>query len=162
MRKSSAYARKRAHQSHWQQHGQQHIKLPVNIRFAQHHETDLQLNPHTTLDMFREGVAEEKDWHLLALRLNWGRLLAERHMQEAAPILAAAQEALRDVRERHGRTGRWGISQPEFVAMGEGLNHTDTMQLQCTRRELRDALEAVYQANDEIKHKRQWHEMEAA
>lgn len=162
MRKTSAYARKRARQPDWQQRGQQHTTLPVTIRFAPRHETDLQLSPHATLDMFREGVAEENDWHLLALRLNWGRLLAERHMKEFADILAAAQEALRAVRERHGRTGRWGVSQPEFVAMGEGLNHTDTMQLKCTRRELRDALEAVYQANDAIKQKRQWHELEGA
>ena len=32
--------------------------------------------------------------------------------------------------------------------MGRGLNCTDEMQLQCTRRELRDALEAVYGANE--------------
>ena len=52
------------------------------------------------------------------------------------------------MKERNARTGKWGCSQPEFAAMGQGLNCTDEMQLQCTRRELRDALEAVYGANE--------------
>lgn len=137
-------------------------RLPVTIRFAQRHETDLQLNPHTTLDKFRDGAAEEGDWHLLALRTNWGRVLAERHFVDAAPEMMAGQDALLAVKEHYIRTERWGIAQPEFVAMGQALNLTDAIQLQCTRRELRDALEVVYRANDRILRKRRWADLEAS
>lgn len=124
------------------------LALPINIRFSAKDELKLQLSPHNLLDLFRTGDADETDWHTLALRLNWGRFLAERHFPDGSQPLAAAQEALRAVKARHSRTGKWGCSQPEFAAMGLGLNCTDNMQLQCTRRELRDALEAVYGANE--------------
>lgn len=132
-----------------------HIQLPVNIRFAKSHEIDLQLSPHTMLEKFRDGVAEESDWHLLALRLNWGRVLADEHFSDGVQVMSDAQAAIRAVRERNERTGQWGVSQPEFAAMGDGLNCCDAMQLNCTRRELRDALGAVYRVNEYIKHKRQ-------
>ena len=137
-----------------------HVKLPVNIRFAQHHETDLQLTPHTTLDQFRGGTAQERDWHLLALRLNWGRMLAGEHFQDAIDDMATAQSALRCVRERNERTGSWGVSQQEFEAIGAALNLVDFMQLKCTRRELRDALDAVYRANEYLTAKREFKELE--
>lgn len=127
--------------------GAGHIKLPINIRFNSQDETQLQLVPQALLECFRNGTADESDWHALALRLNWGRLLAEEHFPDAAPDLASAQDALRAVKARHERSGKWGIAQPEFAAMGHGLTVTDSMQRQCTRRELRDALQAVYGIN---------------
>lgn len=128
--------------------GAGHIKLPINIRFNSQDETQLQLVPQTLLECFRTGTADESDWHALALRLNWGRLLAEDHFPDAAPDLAQAQDALRAVKDRHERMGKWGISQPEFAAIGNGLTVTDAMQRQCTRRELREALQAVYGINE--------------
>lgn len=124
------------------------VALPINIRFSSGDELKLQLSPHNMLELFRSGEAEESDWHALALRLNWGRFLAERHFPDGVEPLTEAQDALRAVKERNARTGKWGCSQPEFAAMGLGLNCCDQMQLQCTRRELRDALEAVYGANE--------------
>lgn len=128
--------------------GAGHIKLPINIRFNSQDETQLQLVPQTLLECFRAGTADESDWHTLALRLNWGRLLAEKHFPDAAQDLASAQDALRAVKARHERSGKWGIAQPEFAAMGHGLTVTDAMQRQCTRRELREALQAVYGINE--------------
>lgn len=141
---------------------QPHIKIPVTMRFSQRHETDLQLIPHMTLEKFREGVADESDWHFLALRLNWGRFLADEHFHEATQHMAEAQQALAAVRERHSKTGKWGASQPEFAAIGLGLNACDEMQLNCTRRELRDALDAAYRANEYITKKRPMAELERA
>ena len=128
--------------------GAGHIKMPINIRFTEHDETKLQLVPQTLLECFRTGSANEGDWHTIALRLNWGRLLAEDHFPDAAQDLEMAQKALCSVKDRHQRTGKWGTSQQEFAAMGQGLTVTDAIQKQCTRRELRDALEAVYGIND--------------
>ena len=108
MKKTSAYARKRralglpAHPS------PHTIKLPVTLRFSQQHEIDLQLTPHTTLDKFREGVAEDSDYHLLALRLNWARLLAEEHFPDCVEPCVEAQLALHGVRHAFGVPGESG------------------------------------------------------
>lgn len=143
MKKTSAYARKR-----------RSLGLPVTIRFSQQHEIDLQLTPHTTLDKFRDGSAMDGDYHLLALRLNWARLLAEEHFPDCVEPCIEAQLALHGVAMRHQTKGQWGIAQPEFAAICFALNTVDDMQLNCTRRELRDALEAVYLANDNLSRQR--------
>lgn len=146
LRRMAAKAEKRA--AHRPARPAKELALPINIRFSSKDELTLQLSPHNLLERFRSGEAEESDWHALALRLNWGRFLAERHFPDGTEPLTEAQEALRAIKERNARIGTWGCSQPEFAAIGLGLNCTDQMQLQCTRRELRDALEAVYGANE--------------
>lgn len=146
LRRLEAKAQRRSHRATHKKAGE--LALPINIRFSSSDELKLQLSSHNLLDLFRAGEADEPDWHALALRLNWGRFLAEQHFPDGIQPLADAQDALRAVKERNARTGKWGCSQPEFAAMGQGLNCTDEMQLQCTRRELRDALEAVYGANE--------------
>ncbi len=138
------------------------ITLPVNIRFSGSHEIDLQLNPHTTLEKFQDGVAEESDWHLLALRVKWGKVLSEAHWQQATDSMITAQESLLSVQARHDKMGKWSLSQPEYVAIGEALNMSDTLQLHCTRRQLRDALEAVYLSNAAISRHKPWRALEAA
>lgn len=129
--------------------GAGHIKLPINIRFEQKHETDFQLLPHLCLSKFRDGTADSADVNTLAVRLNLGRVLAEAHFgADVAEPLRQAQKALHAVKERHARTGAWGTTAQEHAAMGAVLNSTDAMQLQCSRRDLRDAIEAVYGANE--------------
>lgn len=133
------------------QKGAGHVVLPINIRFSQKDEAQLQSKPHQMLRGFREGKADEGDWHALTLRLNWGRVLSAAHFPDSEPQAVAGQDAIRAVWERHQRTGKWGVSQPEFEAIDWALAHVDGMQQMCTRRELRDALEAVYSANEYLR-----------
>ena len=160
-KKTTAYARKRRALGLSAQPDPSIIALPVNIRFASSHEIDLQLNPHTTLDKFQEGVADESDWHLLALRVNWGKVLSEQHWPQAVGEMIAAQESLLAVRARNEDSGTWDISALEYVAIGAALNMADTLQLHCTRRQLSDALQAVYRADDVVAHRRSWRALEA-
>lgn len=162
MKKTTAYARKRRAMGLPVQPDAHTITLPVNIRFARKHEIDLQLDPHTVLDKFRECVADDPDWHLLNLRVNWGKVLSEAHWPQYTDDMIAAQEALTDVQARHGKTGKWGFSQLEYVAIGDALNSADALQLHCTRRELRDGLEAVYRENAAVGHHKTWRAMESA
>jgi hypothetical protein len=118
--------------------------LPVTFRFCQENETDLQLIPHTCLSKFKEGAADSQDWHTLASRLNLGNTLAYTHYEgEVKGAMDRAIFALRDVKERNARTGAWGCTGDEFNAMGDGLNLTDQMQKECTRRQLQDAMAHV-------------------
>jgi len=59
-----------------------------------------------------------------------------------------ALSAIRSVKERHQRTGKWGASGAEFFEMGRGLNHTDEMQKAATRREQLEALRIVNKINE--------------
>lgn len=133
------------------QRGAGHIKLPITIRFNEKDEQDLQRKPHQMLKGFRTGEADEGDWHTITLRLNWGKVLSVAHFPDSVPQAEAGLEAIRSVKARHERTGKWGISQPEYEAIDWALAHMDGMQQMCTRRELRDALEAVYTANEYLR-----------
>lgn len=125
-----------------------HIQLPVNIRFNSADETQLQLVPLAFATSLIEGTADESTWHTLMLRINWGRFLARDHFPDVEQAMVQAQDAMRSVRDRNGQVGKWGVAKPEYDAIYEALRICNEMQLQCTRRELRDALEAVYAANE--------------
>lgn len=116
------------------------------FRFDAASERNLQLIPHQALDSIRQGEGQESDWHVLAARVNLGATLAYRRFDtpEARDLLDSAQDALRSGWERGERTGRWGFSGPEMTTVGQALNLTDEMQLQCTRIEISAALREVY------------------
>jgi hypothetical protein len=133
------------------QRGKGHIKLPITIRFDAKDEANLQRKPHAMLNGFRAGVAQERDWHAITLRLNWGFVLSTRLFPDSVAEARAGLDAIRAVKERHERTSKWGVSQPEYEAIDWALAHMDGMQQMCTRRELRDALRAVYEANEYLR-----------
>lgn len=125
-----------------------HAQLPVNIRFGREDETQLQLSPLVMATTLIEGTADETTWHTLTLRVNWGRFLAKDHFPNAEQPMIDAQDAMGAIMDRHNRTGKWGASKPEYDKIYNALCICNEMQLKCTRRELRDALERVYNANE--------------
>jgi uncharacterized protein YacL (UPF0231 family) len=121
-------------------------RLPINIRFGAEAELRLQLVPHELLDNFRHGIATEPDWHAITARLNLGHTLAHWYFneEEAQATMARALASIKSVWERHGSSGRWGTTGEEYHAIADGLNLTDEMQLNCTRRQLDEAMVYVY------------------
>jgi hypothetical protein len=118
--------------------------LPITYRFSKSNELTLQLLPHAALSKFKEGRAGSEDWHALAARLNLGNTLAYTHYEgEVKEMMDRAALALRSVFQRHAEIGKWGCTGDEFNAMGDGLNLTDQMQKECTRRQLHDAMAHV-------------------
>jgi hypothetical protein len=124
----------------------QPFRLPATIRYSQADEQHLQLVPHVSLEQRRTGDADEGAWHTLAVRVNWGVVLAARHdhLAECRPVMAASIGALRSIWERHGRTGAWGFSGEEYRALGDALVLVDEMQLALPRRDLLDALRVTF------------------
>lgn len=137
-RKTTQYARKRARRGPTS-------TLPINIRFSASVETKLQLIPHDALANFKTGHQSESDWHTLAARCNLGSTLARDHFSAATEPLNAAIDALASAWARFQRLGQMGMTGDEYNAISTALVITDDMQLQCTRRELDAAMQAVYQ-----------------
>jgi hypothetical protein len=109
--------------------------------------------PHEELDKFRRGTADQYTVNTLTFRLNWGYVMAGEHFDtpEARKALEDGLAAIRGIKDRLERTGKYGASQPEFQAIGVALGLTDEMQKMATRKEQRDALRAVYLINQHKK-----------
>lgn len=128
--------------------GAGHIQLPVNIRFAAEHDTRLMLVPLQCADRLLAGTADESDWHTTIMRLNWARLLNKANFNEGESLIEQAQDAMRAIKARGEKYGTWSASTPEHAVIHEALVLCNQMQSMCTRRELRDALQAVYDQNE--------------
>ena len=116
-------------------------QLPVTIRHSHAGDTMLKMIPHSDLEKLRDGTADDYAVNTLVFRLNWGYVMAGEYFDtpEARACTEAGLAAIRSIKERHERLGKWGCTGPEFAAMGEALNLTDQMQAQTTRRQQRDA-----------------------
>ncbi|MEN9885550.1 MAG: hypothetical protein RL758_128 [Pseudomonadota bacterium] len=123
--------------------------LPITIRQSSEADTALQLVPHTELEKLRDGTADEYTANTMAFRLNWGYVMAGEVFDnpEVRADMELALAAIRSVKARHERTGKWGTTGPEFIQMGEGLKHTDAMQMAATRREQHEALAVMHAVN---------------
>lgn len=115
--------------------------LPINFRFDSEAETKLQLVPHSQLERFLAGCGDIVAFEDVACRCNFGALMAQKHYTAAE--IAPAKEALialLAMQHRYKTTGKWGVSGDEFTAIKAGLNMTDEIQKNSTRREMRDVL----------------------
>lgn len=128
--------------------GAGHIQLPINIRFSAQDETRLMQTPIESAERLLAGTADESDWHTTIMRLNWARLLNKANFDEGESLIEAAQDAMRAIKARGEKYGTWSASTPEHKVINEALVLCNQMQKMCTRRELRDALQAVYDQNE--------------
>ena len=126
--------------------------LPMAFRHSSQDDLALQLVPHSELEKLRDGSADEYTANTLAFRLNWGYVMAGEIFDapEVRADMEQALSAIRSVKDRRERTGKWGASGAEFFEMGRGLNHTDEMQKAATRREQLEALRIVNKINEMI------------
>ena len=124
--------------------------LPITIRHSSSAETGLQLVPHTELDKLRDGTADQYTVNTLAFRLNFGYVMAGEVFDtpEARAITERGLAAIRSVKARFERLGKYGTTGEEFIALGDALNVTNEMQLKATRREQRDAVRLVNIINE--------------
>lgn len=119
--------------------------IPVMIRFNADDERILQLVPHQEFARMVRGEGEESSWHDVTCRLNIGMTLARQLFSDVeTTTMEHALNSICDVRDRFTRVGKYGVSGYEASLIGAGLVLTDEMQLNCTRREMRDVIEYVY------------------
>lgn len=124
-------------------------QMPITIRHSNDADRTLQMIPHDELEKFRQGEADEFAVNTLSVRLNWGYVMAGEFFDnpEVRAALEAGLAAIRSVKERVNRLGKYGTTGEEFRAIGDALNYTDEMQKSSTRREQNEALIAVYTIN---------------
>lgn len=128
--------------------GAGHQTIPITIRFNPADETRLMQAPIECAERLRDGTAEEGDWHAVTLRLNWARLLNKANFEDGEAYFSEAQAAIRAIKERFDQYDTWSMSTPEYDCISRALILCNQMQGMCTRRELRDSIEAVYLANE--------------
>lgn len=121
------------------------LLTPVLFRYGSEEDRALKLIPHTELEKFRTGVGTESGWHDLAVRLNFGYVMATtiEFGMDLSTQLKHALDSLVAIQERFTRTNKWGGSGDELTAIGQALNYTDDMQQCTTRREQRDSMRIV-------------------
>jgi len=110
----------------------------------------LQLVPHQELEKFKTGEADPVTWNTVCFRLNWGYVMSGDHFDsvEARELMEQSLKAIRSVKDRHDRTGKWGTTGEEFNIIGQALNLTDDMQMNTTRRQQEDSLNTLLRLNE--------------
>ena len=131
--------------------GAGHIQLPINMRFSAQDETRLMQTPIESAERLRDGTADEIDWHTVMERLNLARVLNKANFDQGEQQIEAGQNAMRAIKARGLQYESWTASTPEFNTISMALVLCNQMQTMCTRRELRDSLQAVYDQNDYLK-----------
>ena len=128
-------------------------QLPIVFRHSNKADLSLKVIPREDLERLRTGEADEYTINTLAFRLNWGYVMAGEIFDtpEARKIMEDGLAAIRAVKERHKKTGKYGATGEEFFAMGDALNMTDEMQEGSTRREQQKCLDALYLINQHLK-----------
>lgn len=130
-------------------------QIPIVFRHGAEADRMLQHIPHEDLERLRRGEADEYAVNTLIFRLNWGYVMSGEVFDN--PEVRAAMEtglkAIRSVKERADRLGRYGATGEEFFAIGEALNWTDGMQKASTRREQEQAMKSVFLINDYLQEK---------
>lgn len=113
----------------------------------------LQHVPHDELEKLRTGQADEYTVNTIVYRLNWGYVMSGEVFDnpEVRADMEAGLAAIRSVKERASRIGKYGTTAEEFRIIGDAMNWTDEMQKAATRREQRDCQEKVYLINQYIK-----------
>jgi hypothetical protein len=117
--------------------------LPMTIRHSAEADTELQLAPHAELMKLREGYGDEGSWHTLVCRLNVGLTVAWQNNLDNN-VMRKGLDAMINVRERHNKSGKWGLSGDDLREVGDALIATDNLQLSLTRKQLNKAIEYVY------------------
>lgn len=129
--------------------GTGHVVLPITMRHGSGEELDLMLVPQISADKMRDETATEPDWHTVIMRLNWGRVLNTENFENGGEIIAQAQAVMVQIK------GLWSLTIPQYNTVTSALTLCNQMQKACTRRELRDSLEAMYGANEYLNKKQQ-------
>lgn len=126
---------------------------PAGWRYSADDALKLQLMPHQELARLRDGTADKSTWHTLAARVNLGVYLVKLHYignTEAHECLHRALLALREIRHRNARLGKWGATAGEFGAVGDALSLVDEMQAGTTRHKQAQSLRAMLIENQRL------------
>ena len=103
----------------------------------------LSLLAHGYLESFRTGEAQEEHFSGLRSMCRVAHLAASAHYPEHAHIPQSGLNSIESIKERHARTGKWGMSGPELTAIGDTLNLMDQLMIVVRRVDMAKHVKAV-------------------
>jgi hypothetical protein len=103
----------------------------------------LSLPPRAAYDAIRVGRAREGDFDTLAAVVNVSLIRCESIGQEGVDLCTDAQEALLRIKERHQRTGRWGVDHIAIQAIPPVLDLHEQLLALSTPKQMMDAMKEV-------------------
>lgn len=107
------------------------LSLLTEIRpFDVQEQERLTLPPRMAYEAIRSGRAQEGDFDTLAAVVNVALVRCESIGQEGVELCKEAQESLMHMRERHRRTGRWGVDAQAMANIPAALDlHEQLLEL---------------------------------
>jgi hypothetical protein len=116
----------------------------VLFRFSDEDERRFQLVPHAQLCNLREGRADQETVDMLEFRIRWCEHLAKKvNLPEVVEQTGKSINCLREIHARCAMVSKYVTTQEEASTLGESLTLADELQVQSTRRELRDSLNSA-------------------
>jgi hypothetical protein len=117
-----------------QRHVDELIQFRVLKTVAAHQSTeplsmeqarDLALGYHGAMAAFRDGTANAYQANTLSAAANIALLLVEGGLGDDVALVKAGQLAVVSAMGRHAKTGRWGFTGPEMLAVAALLDYHD-------------------------------------
>lgn len=104
-------------------------RLHVGLRPKLQHETtrDLELVHLELLDAFTRGEANEETAYQIVAGLLTHWAMADTRDLECTAVLLGGIECMASVIERADRTGRWGLSGPEYQTLKQCVDYEDAV-----------------------------------
>ena len=91
----------------------------------------------SAIDTFVSGTANDLMWHHIESMMLVSASMAQANIgPEALEACHRCRQALDAVRERHGRTGKWGVSATELQAFRDVYGYIDVQRQAIDRRTL--------------------------
>lgn len=120
--------------------------LPVTIRHAEDHDHYMKIVPHQSFTKMVENEGDETTYANVIVRLNYGLEMAKViFTEDLVAKMDLALNAMEKVRELWETTKVWKMTTPQAEDILIGLNATDLMQDNTSRRELREAMRTTFQ-----------------
>lgn len=113
--------------------------LPVMFRQPPQHDRFLKAIPHAEFQKMENGTGNEHSYANLVVRLNQGLVGAQKfYTEEAVKLMDEALNAVVAVRNNWNETKKWEMTKEQATDILAGLNLTDEIQDDCSRRKFRD------------------------
>lgn len=108
---------------------------PINIAIPKHLTEQIKKIPRMSLAALSENRAKESDWYNLSFRTKIGLDLAKAiYTDEAFVAMEEVFQVCLDMKDRFLLKGIWSVSEDEYQLLKIGLDATDQMCDETTRR----------------------------
>lgn len=117
----------------------------VLFRYNTHDENKLQLRPQMSLEQFMRNEGTEQAFKTLEFRIHVGAKMLEHF--ETGPATLEIREAvdlLSGINNNCILNGKWELPTESFDLFRVALNIVDTVQLNCTRKQMLEAYKHTY------------------